>query len=205
MLRMAMLSSACQSQWSVCGTAVKRQRKAEGSYGQASAARQWGSRPNGVRAFLARFRKLVRKAETLLPARVVDDANGFVLGHGIMQVGTRGLRFRQPETRTPGVAGLRLRLGAPRPGQKQETRPGPRRDGLLKKGRLSTRERTRAQDALRREVGDQRAGERQTEPGPARRSEAVRACAPHPQGWAGPLRPQAAGFLNCAGSGTRLR
>lgn len=61
---MVMLSSSCQSQWSVCGTAVKRQCKAESVYRQVNAARKWGSWPHGARAILATFRKLASKSET---------------------------------------------------------------------------------------------------------------------------------------------
>lgn len=138
-----MLSSSCQSQWSVCGTAVKRQRKAEGVYRQVNAARKWGPWPHGARAFLVTFRKLARKSETLhsalkIPGCIVRGANGLVLGLGITRVGTRTSWFRRPD-------------------------------------------RVRPHDS-KRLVG-----------------------ARHPQDQADPLRPQAAGFQNCAGCGIRRR
>ena len=140
---MVMLSSSCQSQRSVCGTAVKRHRKAEGVYRQVNAARKWGSWSHGARAFLATFHKVARKSETLhsalkIPGCIVQDANGLVLGLGITRVGIRTSWFGRPD---------RVRL----------------RDSKWLVG------------------------------------------AQHPQGQADPLRPQAAGFRNCAGCGIQQR
>lgn len=175
---------------------------------QVNAERKWGSWPHGARAFLATYRKLARKSETLhsalkIPGCIVRDANGLVLGLGITWAETRTSWFRRPETRggspvcgfDPGFHGPadRRRHGAVpeetafrrKAGLPHVSGPRYRRHSGVKSA-ISNRERSRP-DRVRLRDSKRPVG------------------AQHPQGQADPLLPQAAGFQNCAGCGIHQR
>ena len=203
-----MLSSSCQSQWSACGTAVKRQCKAESMYRQVNAERKWGSWPHGARAILATFRKLARKSETpysalKIPGCIVRNANGLVLGLGITRVGTRTSWFRWPETQG-GAPVCNFDLGFHGPGDRRRLGAIPEETAFRRKAGVPHV----SGPGCRRHSGVKSAVNNREHRGPNRvrlRDSKRLGGAQHLRGQADSLQPQAAGFQNCAGCGIQQR